>query len=83
MDLSASCDPLKISSGAQDRLSHLVGAGTALALPVSRACNFHLFCTDSVQFQQLFCAIFKEETKDVAGRIVVSLPLVVINEFPG
>ena len=79
MDLNASCDLLKVSSSVQDGLSHLPSAGRAFAVPVSRASDFHLLCTDSVQFRGLFCAVFKEETKDVADRIAVSLPLVVIS----
>lgn len=79
MDLNASCDLLQVSSSAHGGLSHLPGAArlglcVVLELPPS---TFSAL----IQFSlwRFFCTVFKEETKDIVDRIVVSLPLVAIN----
>lgn len=74
MDLNATCEVMKVSFCAQIGLSHLLNAGKAFAMPVSRTSNFHFFCTDPDQFWELICAVFKE-TKDGGDRTGVSLPL--------
>lgn len=82
MDLNASRDLPKVSSGAQDGLSHLASAGRAFALPVSRTFQLPPFLHRFGMVSGVVLWCFKEKAKDVEYKIAVNLPLVAINLFP-